>query len=461
MLKLFNTLGKKKQAFRPLNKELVTMYTCGLTVYDYGHIGNFRAFLTADILKRYLRYKGYNVKHVINITDVDDKTIRISKLQKLSLNKFTEKYIKAFFEDMDKLNIEKADVYPRATEHIKEMVEIIKKLLEKGIAYKGDDRTVYYAVSKFEDYGKLSGIKSKELKAGARVSQDEYGKDQANDFALWKAWDEVDGDVFWETELGKGRPGWHIECSAMSTKYLGQPFDIHTGGEDLIFPHHENEISQSEGAYDKEFARYWIHNSWLLVEGKKMSKSLGNFYTLRDLLAKGYDARAIRYILISTHYKQQFNFTFSELDAAKSAVDKLDNFVLRLKEAKAEGNPKAVKDAIAKAKLDFGKAMDDDLNISIALAAVFDFVREINKIELSKKDAEKVLELMKKFDSVLGVISFEQEAVPKEILNLVEQRESARKQKDFKKADALRDELKAKGYAVEDTGSGPRCKKLG
>ena len=460
MLKLFNTMGRKKQVFRPFTDNIVTMYTCGPTVYDYAHIGNFRAYIASDILKRYLKFRGYDVNHIMNLTDVDDKTIKNSQKEGIPLNEFTEKYIAAFFEDLEKLNIDEADVYPRATKHINEMVAIVKKLIEKGIAYRGEDKSIYYDVSKFKDYGKLSGIKVKELKAGARVSQDEYEKEQANDFALWKAYAKEDGDVFWEADIGKGRPGWHIECSAMSTKYLGQPFDIHTGGEDLIFPHHENEIAQSEGAYDKEFVRYWVHNSWLLVEGKKMSKSKGNFYTLRDLLGKGYDSRAIRYVLMATHYRQQLNFTFKELESAKTSIEKLDNFILRLKEAKGdEENPKA-NDALSKAKQDFIMAMDDDLNISSALSAVFDFMKEINKLELSSDDAEKSLELMKSFDSVLGIINFEQEQIPKSVLDLVSKREDARKAKDWEKADNIRGEIKSKGYLIEDTSSGPRCRKI-
>ena len=459
MLKLFNTLGKKKQVFKPFNEKTVTLYTCGPTVYDYAHIGNFRAYIASDILKRYLKYRGYDVNHIMNLTDVDDKTIRNSQEKGIPLGEYTEEYIKAFFEDLEKLNIDEADVYPRATMHIKEMVDIIKRLLDKKLAYKADDNSTYYDISKFKDYGKLSGIKVKELKTGMRVCQrDEYEKEQANDFALWKAWDEGDGNVFWETELGKGRPGWHIECSAMSTKYLGQPFDIHTGGEDLIFPHHENEIAQSEGAFDKEFVRYWVHNSWLLVEGKKMSKSKGNFYTLRDLLGKGHDARQIRYVLMATHYKQQLNFTFKDLETAKVSIEKLDNFAARLKEEKT-GKDDA-KNEIAKAKNDFEKAMDDDLNISVALAAVFDFIRDVNKLDLNKKGADDALETMKDFNSVLGVVNFEQKEIPKEIIDLANEREEARKAKDWEKSDEIRDELKSKGYVIEDTKQGPRCRKI-
>ncbi|MEM7819165.1 MAG: cysteine--tRNA ligase, partial [Candidatus Aenigmatarchaeota archaeon] len=291
VLKLFNTLTRKKEVFKPIKKNEVRMYTCGPTVYDFAHIGNFRTYVWQDILKRWLLFKGFKVKHVMNLTDIDDKTIKGAREQGISLREFTEKYIKAFFEDSKTLNLLPADVYPRATEHIREIVELIKILIEKGYAYKGEDGSIYYDISKFKDYGKLSKLKIKELKAGARVKSDSYTKEEAYDFALWKAWDPEDGEVFFETEIGKGRPGWHIECSAMSMKYLGETFDIHTGGVDLIFPHHENEIAQSEAATGKKFVNYWLHAEHLIVEGRKMSKSLGNFYTLRDLLAKGYDPR--------------------------------------------------------------------------------------------------------------------------------------------------------------------------
>ena len=286
---LFNTLTRRKEPFTPLEIGKVKMYTCGPTVYDYAHIGNFRAFLFEDLLKRWLLLQGFKVTHVMNLTDVDDKTIRGSQKQGLPLRQFTDFYIKAFFEDIKTLNILAADVYPRATDRIPEMVALIKTLMDKGYAYRGEDGSIYYCISKFPDYGKLSKLKTAELKAGARVSQDEYAKEEAQDFALWKAWTPEDGDVFWETELGKGRPGWHIECSAMSMKYLGETFDIHCGGVDNIFPHHENEIAQSEAASGKKFVNYWLHNEHLQVEGKKMSKSLGNYYTLRDLLAKQCD----------------------------------------------------------------------------------------------------------------------------------------------------------------------------
>jgi cysteinyl-tRNA synthetase len=461
----FNTLTRKKEIFKPLEADKVKMYTCGPTVYDFAHIGNFRAFLFEDLLKRWLGSRGFNVTHVMNLTDVDDKTIKGSQKQQVPLRQFTDFYVKAFFEDIKALNIQPADVYPKATDHIPEMVALIKTLMAKGYAYRGEDGSIYYAISKFPDYGKLSKIKTAELKAGARVSQDEYGKEEAQDFALWKAWTPEDGDAFWETELGKGRPGWHIECSAMSMKYLGETFDIHCGGVDNIFPHHENEIAQSEAATDKKFVNYWLHNEHLLVEGKKMAKRFGNFYTLRDLLAKGYDPIAIRYLLLSTHYRQQFNFTFEGLEAAKAAVDRLRNFVRRLHDA--EGKDSKGKVAVLASKLEtcFGGSMDDDLDIGIALASLFDFVREINNLLdaniVSKTEAAEVGRLIMQIDAVLGVIGEvkTQEVLPAEIDVLVQKREEARKAKNWKEADAIRTQLKAMGIVLEDTAQGVRWHK--
>ena len=457
----FNTLTRRKEKFVPLEKGKVKMYTCGPTVYDFAHIGNFRAFVFEDLLRRWLEYCGYKVIHVMNITDVDDKTIAAARKKGISLREYTEHYTQAFFEDITALNIEKAHYYPRATEHIPEMVALIKKLLEKGYAYRGEDGSIYYAISKFKDYGKLSKIRVKELKPGARVKVDEYGKEEAHDFALWKAWDEEDGDVFWETELGKGRPGWHIECSAMSMKYLGETFDIHCGGVDNIFPHHENEIAQSEAATGKQFVRYWLHNEYLLVEGRKMSKRFGNYYTLRDLLAKGYDPKAIRYLLMSTHYRQQLNFTFEGLEAAKNAVDRLTNFVYRLLDADGEGCGEKIGSLMENVQKRFEEAMCDDLNIAVALAAIFNFVREVNKLmdddKLSRGEAEQVYELMMRFDKVLGVIGEvkkEEEKLPKEAEELIRKREEARKARDWETADKIRERLKAMGVIVEDTPQG-------
>jgi cysteinyl-tRNA synthetase len=461
----FNTLTRKKEVFKPLEAGKVKMYTCGPTVYDYAHIGNFRAFLFEDLLKRWLIQRGFKVTHVMNLTDVDDKTIKGSQKQQVPLRQFTEFYVKAFFEDIKVLNIQSADVYPKATGHIPEMVALIKTLMAKGYAYRGEDGSIYYAISMFPDYGKLSKIKTAELKAGARVSQDEYAKEEAQDFALWKAWTPEDGDVYWATELGKGRPGWHIECSAMSMKYLRETFDIHCGGVDNIFPHHENEIAQSEAATGKKFVDYWLHNEHLLVEGKKMAKRFGNFYTLRDLLAKGYDPIAIRYLLLSTHYRQQFNFTFEGLESSKGAVDRLRNFVRRLHET--EGKDSKGKVAVLASKLEacFGGSMDDDLDIGIALASLFDFVREVNNLldagMVSKSEAADVGGLMMRIDEVLGVIGKveAEETLPADIDMLVQKREEARKAKNWKEADAIRAQLRATGIVLEDTAQGVRWHK--
>jgi cysteinyl-tRNA synthetase len=458
-LRLFNTLTRRKEKFTPLEKGKVGMYTCGPTVYDYAHIGNFRAFLFEDLLKRWLEYRGFKVKHVMNLTDVDDKTIRGSQKQGVPLSQYTEHFAEAFFEDIKALNVEPATVYPRATEHIPEMINLVKTLLAKGFAYKAQDGSIYFAISKFPAYGRLSRIKIQELKAGARVKTDEYAKEEAQDFALWKAWTPEDGDVFWETDLGKGRPGWHIECSAMSMRYLSETFDIHCGGIDNMFPHHENEIAQSEAATGKKFVHYWLHNEHLQVEGKKMAKKLGNYYTLRDLLKQGCDPIAIRYLLLSTHYRQQFNFTFEGLEAAKGAVERLRNFVRRLQDADGESDSAQVAELLRQAQESFGCAMDDDLNISVALAALFDFVREINNLldkgEVSRSLAEAAGRFMAEIDKVLGVIGkAEAEALPKEAKELIAKREEARKAKDWATADALRLKLKEMGVVIEDTAQG-------
>jgi cysteinyl-tRNA synthetase len=463
-IRIFNTLTRQKEEFIPIEQGKVGMYTCGPTVYDYAHIGNFRAFVFEDLLKRWLQHRGFQVTHVMNLTDVDDKTIKGSQKQAKPLREYTNFYADAFFEDIKALNIEPATVYPRATDHIPEMVKLINALLEKGFAYRGEDGSIYFAISKFPQYGKLSHLKTAELKAGARVSQDEYAKEEAQDFALWKAWTPEDGDVYWETELGKGRPGWHIECSAMSTKYLGETFDIHCGGVDNMFPHHENEIAQSEAATGKPFVHYWMHNEHLLVEGKKMAKRLGNFYTLRDLLAKGLDPLAIRYLLLSTHYRQQFNFTFEALDAAKKAIERLANLQRRLQEANGKGKSEELPQLIKTVQTCFGNAVDDDLNVSVALASLFDFVRDINNLldanALSKEEAAKVHAIIGDLDKVLGVISQpKEETLPPEAEELIKKREEARKAKDWKTADAARAQLKALGIVIEDTAQGVRWKR--
>ena len=458
MLKLYNTLTRKLETFKPIKKNKVGMYTCGPTVYNYAHIGNFRAYIFEDLLKRYLKYKGYKVKQVMNRTDVDDKTIKGSREQGMPLKDFTAKYKKSFEEDIATLNIDRAEINPEATTHIKEMVSLIKQLLKKGYAYKSEDGSIYFNIKKFKSYGKLAHIKTKNLKAGARVKQDEYDKQGLADFALWKAWNNEDGDVFWETELGKGRPGWHIECSAMSMKYLGKTFDIHTGGTDNMFPHHENEKAQSEAATGKKFVNYWLHCEHLMVEGKKMSKSLGNFYTLRDLLSKGYNPKAIRFALISAHYRKPLNFTFEELEAATTAVKKLEEFKLYLDNAK--GKAKAGKIIITATK-EFDTAMDDDLNISAAMAAVFKLATEARKLYLSKEEAGKARKLLLKLDEVLGLNLKEVKELEleKDIESLVQKREKARKEKNWAEADRIRELLKSKGIALEDSAEGVRWRK--
>ncbi|MDP4012501.1 MAG: cysteine--tRNA ligase [Candidatus Nanoarchaeia archaeon] len=452
MLKFYNTLTRKIEEFKPLNKSKVNIYSCGPTIYSYVHLGNLRAFLFYDLLRRYLKYKGFKVKQVMNITDVDDKTIKGANDEKMSLKEFTEKYEKLFFEDLKKLNVETFEYYPRATEHIKEMVKIVQILLKNGYAYKTDDG-IYFSVAKFDSYGNLTGQKLKQIEAGIRIKKDEYDKEEAHDFALWKFWDETDGDVFWETEVGKGRPGWHLECSAMSMKYLGKTLDIHTGGIDLIFPHHQNEIAQSEASTGKPFVNYWMHNEHLMVEGKKMSKSLGNLYTLKDLEKKGYNPKVIRYELISSHYRQRSNFTFKGLDASKNAIDKLTNFV-ELSKGKKDGE--IIGELIKKAKTKFEEAMDEDLNISEGLAVIFEFVKEANKIGAGKKACKAIME----FDEVLGILSYEKEDVPEEIKEIAKEREEARTKKDWKTSDKLRDEIKNKGYSIEDLDTGYRLKKI-
>ncbi len=475
-IKFYNTLARKKELFKPIKKGFVGIYTCGPTVYDYAHIGNLRAYAFEDLLVRYLRYKGFKVKQVQNITDVDDKTIRGAKSEGLQLEKYTERYKKAFFGDVQRINIIPADVYPEATKHIPEMVALIKKLMKKGVAYKTETGDIYYSIGKFKGYGKLSKFKIKELVPGARVKQDEYSKEQARDFALWKAWTADDGTVFWETEIGKGRPGWHIECSAMSMKYLGGHFDIHMGGIDNMFPHHENEIAQSEAATGKKFVNYWLHCSHLVVDGKKMSKSLGNFYTLRDLQKRS--PMAIRHALLSTHYRQELNFTIPELEAAEKTVERINDFARRVSGvAEKPGNADSVvkgrnaggseaERLIKKAREGFESAMDNDLNMPLALAAFFDFMKESNRLlapggglaakKIGRADAEKILEFLHSINSVLGTISFETETgkLSAEEKRLFEERENARKGKNWAEADRLRTELGKRGILLDDTAEG-------
>ena len=466
-LSFHNSLTHRVQEFKPIADDHIGLYTCGPTVYNFAHIGNFRCYAFEDILKRTLRFFGYNVKHVMNLTDVDDKTIRGSQAAKIPLNDFTQKYKDAFFNDIKTLRIIPADVYPAATAHIPEMLEIIKALFDKGIAYQAEDKSVYFSIAKWPRYGQLVHIDHDQMKAGARVSMDEYAKESVADFALWKAYDEADGDVAWDSPWGKGRPGWHLECSAMSSKYLGKTFDIHCGGIDNMFPHHEDEIAQSEAANGVKFVNYWLHCAHLMVDGQKMSKSLGNFYTLRDILEKGYTGREIRWVLIGTHYRQSLNFSFKALDDARASLQRLDALRSRLLEnaAVADDKQDAQVDEILKNATDaFAAGLADDLNISAALAAMFDLLRELNKLMDEKRclgiNAKNALDTIKKIDSVLAVFEPDQDdSVPAEIQKMADDRQAARKAKDFATADALRKQLDELGWVIEDTPKGPRVKR--
>ncbi|MGB5105335.1 MAG: cysteine--tRNA ligase [Candidatus Zixiibacteriota bacterium] len=463
-LKFFNTMTRQLEEFTPLEDKSVRLYTCGPTVYNHAHIGNFRAYMFEDLLRRYLKYSGYKVTQVMNLTDIDDKTIKGSIAKGVSLDEYTAEYIKAFFDDIDALRIERAEHYPAATTHIPEMVAMVKKLLDKGVAYRaGND--IYFSIAKFAEYGKLSHMDLTQLQAGAsqRVAADEYEKEQVSDFALWKGWDEADGNVFWETEIGKGRPGWHLECSAMSMKYLGESFDIHTGGVDNMFPHHENEIAQSEAATGKKFVNYWMHCAHLVVEGKKMSKSLGNFFTVRQLLDKGYPAVAIRFLLLSTHYRASLNFTMDGLEGAKAAIQRLRDFMDNVQFGVKDVPSGKIDEYVAKVKAGFSEGLDDDLNISPALAAIFDFVRDVNRLiaegGISQTDANSVARTMMGFDSVLAILHKEEVSLDAEVESLLAERLAARKARDFKKSDAIRDQLLAMGIILEDTPQGTVWKK--
>jgi len=461
VLKFFNTLGRKNEEFRSIEPNKVQMYTCGPTVYDYGHIGNFRTFVFQDILRRYLKYKGYEVTQIMNLTDVDDKTIKGAQLEEISLIKYTEKYTKAFFEDLNTLNIEQVEQYPKATEHIEEMVKMIMKLIEKGYAYQSGG-AVYFDISKFRNYGKLSGIKTKDTNRKSRIKKDEY-KDEASDFALWKPWSEEDGDVFWTTELGKGRPGWHTECSVIANLYLGKLFDIHSGGVDLIFPHHENEIAQSEAVNDRKLANYWLHAEHLILDGEKMSKSLKNIYTVRDIIKKGYSGRTIRYLLSSAHYRTQLNFTDAGLKQAEASLGRIQDFIGRLKSFdKGKDNPEVTK-MCQQVEKRFEVEMDNDLNIPGALSAIFDFLREINRLmdtsSVSKLNANEIYNTMIRLDTVLGLLKTDEEKISEELKDLIDRREEARRSKDWKKSDQIRDELLEKGIILEDTLEGVKWKK--
>jgi len=469
MIRFYNTLTRKKEDFEPIREGEVSIYSCGPTVYDYAHIGNLRAMVFYDLVRRYLKYKGFKVKHVMNITDVDDKIIKKVQKDGKSLKEVTEFYTKAFLDDLKKLNVEKPEIMPKATEHIKDMVELIQKLVKNGHAYKKSN-SVYYKITSFEDYGKLALLKADDLKRNASCRLDDnYEKDDVRDFALWKAYDDSDGDVYWETALGKGRPGWHIECSAMSNKYLGETFDIHLGGVDLVFPHHTNEIAQSEGATGQKFVNYWLHNEHLIVDGKKMSKSLGNFHTLRDLETK-WDPKVIRYLFLSAHYRTKLNFTEKALKDVSEAINRLETFVDIMKTTKPGKDNSEIARIVDENRMEFEMAMNDDLNLPEALSVIFNMTKELNKTisekGASEKDLKLITEAINKLDSILGLDLSSVEIwkpaseASDEVKKLIEQREEFRKKKDWNKADEIRNQLKKMGIILEDASKGAKWRKL-
>ncbi len=471
-IQLFNTETRKKELLQPIHEGRVRMYTCGPTVYNFAHIGNFRAYIFEDLLRRTLKYFGYKVDQVMNLTDVDDKTIRGANAQGITLDEYTSTYIKAFFEDLATLNIEKVEHNPAATAYIPSMIAMIQKLMDKGMAYRGHDESIYFPIKQFPRYGCLSHLKLDELQVGAsqRVSADEYDKENIADFVLWKHYDpERDGTIFWESPFGPGRPGWHIECSAMAMELLGETIDIHCGGVDNMFPHHENEIAQSESFSGHRFVNLWLHCEHLLVENKKMSKSAGNFYTLRDLLAKGFSGKEVRYMLLQTHYKTQLNFTFPGLEGTRSSIHRLNAFIRRLQEvaqspdhAKSKG---AFSEWLELMQSKFDESLADDLNISAALGAIFDFVREGNTAcdagSVHPDEAKEGLEAFRKINTVLGALEGleEQSTVPPELLKLLDERKAARANKEWARADQIRDQITSQGYVIEDTPLGARLVK--
>ena len=455
-MKIYNTLTRSFEQFEPLRPGKVGMYTCGPTVYDYAHIGNFRAYVWEDLLRRAFEYHGFEVTQVMNITDIEDKIIARMASEGLSLDEVVKPIIDAFFEDLDTLRVQRAEHFPRATEHITEMIDLACELQRRGVTYESQG-SLYFRIAAFEPYGRLSNLDNRQVLSGARVDSDEYAKDDARDFVLWKT--SKPGEPSWDSPFGPGRPGWHLECSAMSMKYLGPTFDLHTGGVDNIFPHHENEIAQSEGATGQPFVRYWMHVAHLMVESEKMAKSKGNFYTLRELLAQGHEPRALRLLLLSTHYRTPLNFTIAGMAQATSEVQRLDDLAARLeREPAGEGHNEEFEAAVAKACTEFGDSLADDLNVSGALGAVFRTVREahvaMDRGELPSGSREVLKDAMKRFDSVLDVMEKPDVGVDAEIEDLIDRRNVARETRDWGEADRIRDDLIRRGIVLEDTPQG-------
>jgi len=461
-LRFFNSYSREIEEFQPRDpaQRKISIYTCGPTVYSRAHIGNFRAYIFEDLLQRHLELRGYKVHRVMNITDVDDKTIRGTREAKIPLSKFTAQFKEAFFEDIETLRIKRADDFPAATDqrYIDKMIEMIAALISRGLAYQADDKSVYFRINKFPDYGKLAHFDLTQLQSTGRVKHDEYDKEHIGDFALWKAWDEEDGDIGWESPWGRGRPGWHIECSAMSTALLSDQIDIHCGGVDNIFPHHEAEIAQSEGVTGKKFVRYWLHCAHLLVDGQKMSKSLGNFYTLPNLLEKGYTGREIRYALMRVHYRAPLNFTWEGMEEARQALARINEWLLRLCEAAAKNIDKG-KNKTQPGSL-FEEALDDDLNISAALGFLFESIRETNRtMDRNKLDASSARAWLNWWERVNNVLDLETEnevVLPAEVAQLAKDRQNARREKNWKQSDELRDRISALGWEVRDTNDGQK-----
>ncbi len=449
-MQVFNSLTRRNEELTPLADNTIRLYTCGPTVYNFAHIGNFRAYTFEDVLRRVIKFNGMKIKQVMNLTDVDDKTIKGANAAGVALTDYTKTYKDAFFADLKALNIEPAEVYPAATDHIPEMIALVQTLVDKGIAYQSEDGSVYFNVRKFPGYGRLAHIDFDNQRTGARCRGDEYDKENVGDFALWKAWEPSDGPVGWDSPWGRGRPGWHIECSAMSMKYLGPTFDLHTGGIDNLFPHHENEIAQAEAATGQPFVKTWMHCAHLRVNGEKMSKSLGNFYTLRDLLDKGWTGREIRYVLINAHYRSGLNFAFSALEDARKALARVDAAV-------EKATPGAAPDWAREHLDDFIKAVNDDLGLPNAFAALFALVRDTNA-----HGGGPVLDVFKRMDEVLGVIFFgraEKAAIPADIQQLLDARAAARAAKNWAESDRLRGEIAARGWTVKDSRDGQTCTK--
>jgi len=470
-VRLFNTLTRTVEEFRPLDPagKKAGLYCCGPTVHNFAHIGNFRTFVCADLARRYLEFRGFEVRHVMNITDVEDKIIAGVRKSGRSLKEFTAEYEKAFLEDFDALHCARPHELPRATDFITEITGIIERLMEHGFAYRANDGSVYFSIEKYRaagrNYGQLLNLNFEEMRAGERVSADEYAKESVADFALWKARVAEDGPVFWLSPWGEGRPGWHIECSAMSMKILGPSFDLHLGGEDLVFPHHEDEIAQSEGAggqpHGHRFVKHWMHIAHLLVEGRKMSKSLGNFFTLRDLLGKGYTGREIRFLLLSSHYRESFNFTLDGLAGARAALARIDELLGKLRELAAGAAAEPELPLIGR----FTEALDDDLNVSAAWGHIFDWVRATNKAladkSLAPVQAAAQLAAWERIDRVFAMAApADAGEAPAELMALLAERQAARQSKNFARADAIRGELKAAGWTIEDTPKGPKLKKI-